>query len=296
MVEKVTFMLLPTNITNSLSRKFIGLGSRLKKTFPNVEKGTRQVDLGYNAAEYIAASIANAFFIGFLMFGLIFFLLYTQGEPMNKVIGMSIAIGFGLFFLFFMILIRYPDVLAGKKAERIDRNLVFALKDMLLQVGSGVSLYITMVNVSESRYAEISKEFKIMVNEINSGRPMIQTLESAAINTKSDYFKRTVWQLVNGIKAGSNLKGILKTIIRDLTAEKRTKIQNYAKELNLWSLLYMLFAVAVPSIGTTLLVILTSFAGFGINQGTFIAFIVMCFFVQYVLMGFVKSRRPTTEF
>ncbi len=295
MAERIPFMLLPAGITKALARTFIGLGDHLRKFFPQVEGGIKETNLDYHPGEFIAAVVVNAGFIGGLMFCLVFFLMYMREQPLNQVIGIALAVGFGLFFLFFMILIRYPSVLAGKRAEQIDRNLIFALKDMLLQVGSGVALYNTLVNVAESNYGEVSVEFKKISKDINGGMPMIKALEKTAISTKSEYLKRTVWQLVNGIKAGSNLKGILKTIIRDLTSEQRTKIRNYARELNLWSLLYMLFAVAVPSIGTTLLVILTSFAGFGISKGIFIAFIVICFFIQYALIGFVKSRRPTTD-
>jgi len=295
MADRIPFMLLPTGITKALAKFFIGLGDYLKKFFPKVEESIKETNLDYYPAEYIAAVVVNAGFIGGLMFALIFFLMYMRGKLLSQAIGVGIAVGFGLFFLFFMILIRYPDVIAGKRAEMIDRSLIFALKDMLLQVGSGVALYNSLVNIAESNYGEVSVEFRRIVKEINGGTPMIKALEKAALETKSEYFKRTVWQLVNGIKAGSNLKNILKTIIRDLTMEQRTKIRNYARELNLWSLLYMLFAVAIPSIGTTLLVILTSFAGFGISKGMFIGFITICFFVQYALIGFVKSRRPTTD-
>jgi len=296
MTEKVPFMLLPTGITKALAKLFVGTGEHLKKLFPNVEESLKEINLDFYPSEYMAAVVVNAGFIGGLMFGLIFFLMYMQQKPINQAIGLAFAVGFGLFFLFFMILVKYPSILSGKRAEMIDRTLIFALKDMLLQVGSGVALYNSLVNVAEANYGEVSLEFHKIIKDINGGMPMIKALEKAAIGTKSEYFKRTVWQLVNGIKAGSNLKGILKTIIRDLTSEQRTKIRNYARELNLWSLLYMLFAVAVPSIGTTLLVILTSFAGFGITKGMFIGFIVLCFFIQYALMGFVKSRRPTTDF
>lgn len=76
--------------------------------------------------------------------------------------------------------------------------------------------------------------------------------------------------MINSIKSGSNIKKTLKSITKELSSEQRTKIANYSRELNLWSLIYMLFAVAVPSIGSTMLVILSSFAGFGIDRPMFI--------------------------
>tara|TARA_Y100000310_G_scaffold343799_1_gene453092 strand:- start:4018 stop:4275 length:258 start_codon:yes stop_codon:yes gene_type:complete len=84
-------------------------------------------------------------------------------------------------------------------------------------------------------------------------------------------------------------------LIDDLTLDQRNRIKKYAAELNLWSLLYLLFAVAVPTIGATMLVILSSFAGFGVTQGFFIIFISICFIIQLILIGFVKTRRPVAN-
>ena len=88
----------------------------------------------------------------------------------------------------------------------------------------------------------------------------------------------------------------LQAIISDLDTEQKSKIMSYSRELNLWSLVYMLFAVAIPTIGSTMLVILSTFAGFGISQQIFITFLVICFFIQFFLMNFVKVRRPIVQF
>ena len=64
----------------------------------------------------------------------------------------------------------------------------------------------------------------------------------------------------------------------------------------MWSLIYMLFAVAIPTIGSVMLVILSSFAGMGLGKPFFIVFICICFFIQFVLVGFIKTRRPVVQF
>ncbi|MEM4755692.1 MAG: type II secretion system F family protein, partial [Candidatus Woesearchaeota archaeon] len=170
--------------------------------------------------------------------------------------------------------------------------LIFTLKDLMLQISSGISLYEAFRHLAQSQYPEISEQFRYIVTEVDTGKSMIQTLEEVALTTKSQYFKRTCWQIVNALKTGTNLKEILSRIVAELSEEQKNKIRNYARELNLWSLLYMLFAVAVPSIGSTMLVILSSFAGFGIDKTMFIIFLIITFVIQIVLIGFVKSRRP----
>lgn len=291
----VPLMLVPDSIANNLAKKLKGLGSRLTKFFPHVKTDLLMTDLNISSEEYLAKSVVNTTFMGGLFGFLIAILFISQGEPINKSIVLGIVISLGIGIMFMVIFARYPDILASKKAESIDKDLVFALKDLSLQISAGVSLYDSFITIANANYEETTLEFKKIIQNVKSGMPMVKALEIMALRTKSDYLKRTAWQIINTLKSGSNLKKTLKRIIKDLSDEQRTKILNYAKELNLWSLLYMLFAVAVPSIGSTMLVILSSFAGFGVTKGLFITFIIICFIIQYVLIGFVKTRRPVSS-
>ena len=53
----------------------------------------------------------------------------------------------------------------------IERNLIPALEDMLVQLNSGVPLCSILVNISASDYGELSAEFKKAVKKINAGSP-----------------------------------------------------------------------------------------------------------------------------
>ena len=46
---------------------------------------------------------------------------------------------------------------------------------------------------------------------------------------------------------------------------------------------------------SAMMVILSSFAGFGITKGFFIVFIIICFIIQIILIGFIKTRRPVAN-
>ena len=295
MGEKIILMLVPEDISKKLSSRLLGLGNKLLSYFPHVEIDLKRTDIEIRADEYMATSFINASFMSIFFGFLMIFLFIAKEKAIFQSIVLGTAIGIGIFIMLFMIFMRYPDILASKKAQNIDKDLVFALKDLSLQISAGVGLYDAFISVASGQYKETSIEFKKVVQAINSGKPMVDAIEEMAINTKSEYLKRTSWQIVNTLKSGSSLKKTLRRIIEDLNIEQKSKIMNYSRELNLWSLLYMLFAVAVPSIGSTMLVILSSFAGFGITRGMFIVFIIICFIIQYILIGLVKSRRPITN-
>ncbi len=277
-------MIIPEKISCKLSKPFMGIGSSLSGLFAGVKYDVELAGIEMGPEEYFAGILLN----GIIYFAAFFVLLLLLGSSLPESALYSLLI----FFIMFTALIKYPKITAGKKAEQLEKNLVFALKDLLLQLSSGISLYSCLVNISKSNYGIVSGEFEKAAKAINAGVPVEQALEKLALGTSSEFLRRSAWQLVNTLKAGASLKGALRAIIDDLTIEQKSRIKDYARELNMWSLIYMLFAVAIPTIGAVLLVVLSSFAGLGISRGIFIAFIMANFAVQYILIGFVKSRRP----
>ena len=293
MTQTISLLLIPLKISKKISKRLIGIGAVLGRIVPGLNYDLEKTDIDLSQEEYMAICLINCFFIFILFSGLLFFLsYYIRLKTLSQSLILSLGMGFALFILFFILLSKYPNILAKKKAEQIEKNLVFALKDVLLQISSGVSLYNALVNVSKANYGLISKELEKVAKQVNSGKPMDKALEGLAITSESEYLRKMVWQLVNTLRAGASLKGALKTIIKNLTIEQKTKIRDYAKELNMWSLMYMLFAVAIPTIGSTMIVILSSFGGMGISKAFFITFIIICFIVQFILIGLIKTRRP----
>lgn len=293
---KPPLMILPINITKKITRPFLGIGYKIEKIFSGLKYDLEQTDIKLRAPEYIILAFFNAFFFLILFFGLLFTLSYRiMGNELEKSLYTNLGYSGIIFALILFTLMRYPKIMAGKKAEQIDKHLVFALKDLLLQISSGVSLYNGLINVSKSGYGIVSIEFEGAAKSVSTGSTIEKALERVAIGNKSEFLKRTIWQLINTLKAGASLSGALRTIIDELTVDQRTKIRDYAHELNLWSLVYMLFAVAVPTIGATMMIILSSFSGAGVSPPLFVAFIVMCFIIQIVMIGFVKSRRPVVH-
>jgi flagellar protein FlaJ len=288
--DRIPLMFINFQAGAKLSKIFLGISREILKLTSGLKYDLENTDLDVKPDAYIANSILNGLIFFFLFGGLLYFLNTVKQQP--NPIFKSIAYAILIFFLIMYLFLKYPKIIGGKKAELIDKHLIFALKDMRLQISSGVTLYNAIVNVSNADYGQASFEFQKVAQRVNTGTPLAKALEDMAFKSKSDFLRKTIWQLVNTLKAGASLKGALTTIIEDLTLDQKDKIKRYAQELNLWVLMYMLFAVAVPTIGITLLVILSSFAGFGINQAFFIFFVIMCVIIQIVLIGFMKTRRP----
>ncbi len=290
-MQRIPLLVVPPHLASVLSRPLRGAGALLARLLPGLRYDLQESDLTVSAEEHAAIALLNSM-VFFLLSGALFIVLgIVQGkQPAAALQGSWYALL--IFFLVLAALLRYPRVLAGKKAELIDKHLIFALKDLLLQIGAGVTLYAALVNVANAGYGAASREFEKVARAVSTGTPIDKALERMALASTSEFLRRTTWQLIATLKAGASLQGALRSLIDDLTLDQRDRIQAYARELNLWSLLYLLFAVAVPTIGATLLVILSSFAGVGVTKGVFILFLALSFAVQLILIGFVKTRRP----
>jgi len=262
--------------------------------------------------EYVGLSIANALAWSAIIFLLLFLLSYMRGNitpaqletafssfaglrnflvEMRWVIFSSI----GIFFLFMAFFSYYPKVLARKIVEDVDKDLVYALKDLLLQISSGVPLFDAMVNISKSGYGTISKEFRRTVQDINAGEMQERALEKMALRTESEFLRRTIRQILTAFKSGASLQAALKSVIRNLQQFQYSQVKSYTYELNLWVLLFIIISVAVPSLGITLLVVLSTFGGISISEGFILSLVAFCIFCEIALIEFIKSRRPVTH-
>jgi flagellar protein FlaJ len=301
--------LLPEKTAKKIAHTFLGVGRRLSYIFPGLSYDLELVSSDLEEGEYIIVAITNALIWAFLLFLLLFGLSYSKGTITSEQIRtgfsslrefqyfltslrwffLSSAIVFIVFLSFFMY---YPRILARKIVENVDKDLIYALKDLLLQISAGVSLFDAMVNISKSGYGKISKEFKTAVQDINAGEMQEIALEKMALRTESEFLRRTVRQILVAFKSGASLQVALKSVIRNLQQYQRSQIKSYTYELNLWVLLYIIVAVAIPSLGVTLLVILSTFGGVSVNEGFVVNLMVLSFMGEIVLIELIKTRRP----
>ncbi|MFH1751274.1 MAG: type II secretion system F family protein [Candidatus Micrarchaeota archaeon] len=294
-------------VLNGHLRRFVGIGNQIGRFVPGLKYDLREAGYAVEAGEYVAAALANSFYYGLILFCVLFISLLFQGSlniaflsdqsPANIflfLISLKAAwlAGFVVFIVFMLFFLVYPKVEARKIGENVDRDLIYALKDMELQIASGVSLYDAMANVARADYGRVSKEFDLVVREIASGGAEDKALERMAGRTESEFMRKTIWQMLTSLRAGSSLEGALRSTIETLNNYQRQQIKSFAGELNILTLMFMLFAVAIPGLGSTLLIVLSSFGGIEVSELFYVSMISGCFFIEMVIIGFIKNRRP----
>ncbi len=289
---KLPYSLLPVKVLRKVSYSFLGVGESLQDFFPFLEVHLKQAEVDFSVKEYLSMCILSSI-IFFLFFGIFFIFILVLADIERIVLfGLLISL-IATGFVFFQQMI-YPKVYANRRIREIERNLLDALQNVLVQLNSGVPLFDILVNISKGDYGGVSKEFSRVVKEINAGKPQIEALEDMAAINPSLYFRRAVWQIVNGMKSGGDMSNVVNDIINSLSEEQLLQIQRYGSQLNPLAMFYMLMVVIAPALGTTFLIMLSSFISLSefATKLIFWGLYGIVVFFQIMFMGLIKSKRP----
>ncbi len=232
-----------------------------------------------------------------ILFVAVFFIISTFVLlfKLKAAIMLSLLISFVFAGFVFFSQINYPKVYFNRKQKGLERNLMPALEDMLVQLSSGVPLFNIMVNLSVSDYGEMSTEFKKAVRKINAGIPQIEVLEEMGEKNSSSYFKRTIWQISNGMKSGSDISEVIKSSLKLLNEEQVIQIQNYGNKLNPLIMFYMLITIIIPALAVTFMTIISSMIGLDkyVTMMMYAGLFIFTIFIQIMFLGAIRSSRPT---
>jgi len=276
------------------SKPFVGIAQKLKRIVPNLEWDLERSGIHVEPLTFISITVYMAFSVGFASFAGILLPAYLAGKmDIGLPMAIGASVGLSLFMIFYMLMM--PKVKIKRRGAMIEKNLSYALKDLEIQTGAGIPIFDAIVHVANGGYGECSDEFKQVIKKVESGGSVIHSLDEVGMHTASPFLRRIIWQIVNSMYAGSDVSISLRSISDDLTREKETSIKAYGQEMNLWSLMYMLMIIVLPSQGITLLIILSTLVDiFGsldknIIFGGIIIFMIMA---QFMMIGFIKNKRP----
>ena len=201
-----------------LKRKRRWFNFRIKQDkLKKLQQYLNNVDANIDANDYIlicTETLIPAFLISFVFASTV---LYIAGARLPFLYSFGLAILFSAFIFFSQLI--YPKVYDSRRIKNIERNLIPALQDMFVQLNSGIPLFNILINISSSDYGFLSEEFKKGVRKISSGVSEVEVLEELGEKNSSSFFKRTLWQLSNGMKAGSDISTIIGEGIKMLNEE-----------------------------------------------------------------------------
>lgn len=264
---------------------------RISKLFPSLKSKLKQAGINDKPEDFIRRTFLSAFYMttGLVVF---LFLVLAKLNAFSKALLLTVPFTFIVMFFY---MIRLPDIKISKKGREISKEIVFAGRFIVIELESGVPLYNAMVNVSKN-YAVIGKYFKEITDKIDLGTSMEDALNEAAELVPSDEFRKILWQIINSIRTGSNVAKSLYSVVEQITKDQITEVNKYGKKLNPIAMFYMIVAVILPSLGMTMMIILSSFIQFELSLTVLVSFACFLGFVQFMFISIVRFSRPTIEF
>ncbi|MCA9485885.1 MAG: type II secretion system F family protein [Nanoarchaeota archaeon] len=264
-----------------------------KKKNTKLEIALENAEVPLNREEYLSICLGGfvvSFFMMFIVISTLLILVSVEGALL-----LSLVISLMLSAFMYFSRVAYPSIYNHKKQVDLERNLIPALQDMLVQLNSGVPMFSIMVNISSTDYGELSKQFKVMVKEINAGMPQVEVLERIGDRNPSEYFRRALWQMSNGLRAGSDITVVIEDTVKSLIEEQYIQIQDYGNKLNPAIMFYMLSSVILPALAITFLTLITSMIDLGSTTSKliFVGMFIAVMFAQVMFLGVIKSMRPS---
>jgi flagellar protein FlaJ len=291
MPEKIPVMLLGTRDMEKLGRRLKPVGRFLLNLQPGLKKTLPKIGLELEPEAYCAASFVSSFFYGFILFVICLVASSRSATTMQPLI-ISLAVGAGTWMVFLMLHLTYPSIVLNKVAAKENKDLLFALREIIMGVDSGVPLFDSIQNIAVANYGYVSSEFSEVVRNVDGGVPEVDALRALALRTESEYLKRTVWQMVNALESGASMGGALTDMVESIEGYTYRDIENYSSTLNFLLLIYLLVASVVPSLGITLMVLLSAFSGLGVNMVTIAILVGSSAVGQIIMIGYMSSTRP----
>jgi flagellar protein FlaJ len=257
--------------------------SYVANRIPGIRLKLRQAGVFQEPEEYVKSIIGTAVLLSFGVFFVFFF--FTLSLWSIILIPISIP-------LLFMYFIKFVDVKIEKVKKRIDEEIIFAGRFLIIGLESGVPIHKIFEDM-EKNYEYIGYYFGEILNKMYLGTNMEEAINDTLNASPSPNLRRILWQVVNSLKTGTEVGTALNSVIDQIVREQAISIQEYGKKLSPLAMFYMTISIIIPSLGITMLVILATFIGLKVTMPVLIFLAIMIAFIQFMFLSMVRSSRPS---
>lgn len=255
----------------------------IAKKIPGLSTKLRQAGMLETPEEYVKSTFMTALM---LSIGVFFIFFFFTVSPLSILI---IPITIPLLFIYF---IKYVDVKIERIKKKIDEEIIFAGRFLIIGLESGVPVHKIFEDM-EKNYEYIGYYFGEILNRIYLGTTMEDAINETILINPSANLRRILWQVLNSLKTGTEVGHALNSVIDQIVREQAISVKEYGKKLSPLAMFYMTISIIIPSLGITMLVILATFMGLNITMTMLVFLAIMIGFVQFMFLSLVKSQRPS---
>lgn len=257
----------------------------LSKKIPDLKLKLLQARMSDTPEYYVQKTLFTSLFAAFGLCLIAFTFIPKLG------IFLFFPIFFAVGFFYF---IGYVDMRIAKIRKEISKEIVYAGRFLIIESESGVPLYEAFKNLVRN-YETIGVYFHELVERVDFGTSMEDALNEIIIVTPSPELRKMLWQVLNSIKTGSEISHALTSVFDQVVREQQIAMKEYGRKLNPLAMFYMMVAIIIPSLGTIMLIVLTSFIGFSLNVIAYLVIATLIGFMQFMFLAIIKNSRPSLD-
>ena len=266
---------------SSIGAKHKGLEAALKEQ--NIKGGVY---------EFVKRMIIASVMLAIVLAIAILILFVKLGMSAFSAVLFALVLGVAIFYSALGSFLNYPTQKNRVTSKNIERDILFAARDMIISLRSGMPLFNAITSISVG-YGDASKEFARIVERVQLGTPLEDAIDQTVSETRSPSFRRMMLQASVSIRAGADVVGALQSIIDQMSQERVIELRRYGQSLNAIAMFYMLFGIILPSMGVAVVTILTTFvAVFSMNDSVLEFVIVGLIFLQIIFLQLIRNSRP----
>lgn len=259
---------------------------------PGLKKKLRMAKIDQDPEEFVKKVFKKSIMIGVSIALLVFFL--KGNENPGEGLFMGVVLGAIVAKMMYSFSLKKVDVAIRKRAKKIDREVLFVGRFLLIKLNSGKPL-ISALEESSKGFGAATEYFRQIMRRIELGTPIEQALDEATEFCPSKPLKKILFQITNALKIGVDVTNFLEAIVDEISEEQMQQITRYGKKLSSLTMFYMLAAIVVPSLGMTLFIVVASLISVNIGMWGFGVVILFLFFLQFIFISLFRSARPNLD-
>jgi flagellar protein FlaJ len=262
--------------------------------FPLLQENLRKANIPDMPEQFIKKTLISALYVSVTLTFIIFLFLAKQMSFLKLFVFLLLCFPM-LFIILFFYFFQLPSVRISRIDREINKEIVFAGRFLIVELESGVTLYDAMKNMVKS-YPVTGAYFAEIVNKISVGTAIEDAITEAINTSPSDSLTKILWQVSNSLRTGSDISRPLNTVVEVLIKEQKIMVNEYGRKLNPLAMFYMMIAIILPSLGVTLLTIISIFIGIKLDLFILLIIAVLVGFFQFMFIAMIYSIRPPVEF
>jgi len=268
----------------------MALANYLLSKQPLLKKKLRVAKIHTGPEKYVMVAFQSAVLFALVTGFFIYFIrMPSQGGFIFPLLA-SIFTG----FLIYKLNVLKVDVSIRKQARKIDKDVLFAGRFLLIKLNSGKPLISALEEASHG-FGSATDYFRDIMKNIELGTPLEKALEQATEYCPSEKLKKILFQITNALKIGVDVTDFLDAILDEIADEQLTEIVRYGKKLSSLTMFYMLVAIILPSLGMTMFVVIASLISIKMTFGSFLLILVFLLFLQFIFISLFRSARPDMD-